>query len=62
MLFPLLIALALAIDTLATALFDPEAEVIDQYNPEGLPATYLIDRQGLVRYHRVGFSDGAIAQ
>ncbi|MEE2728958.1 MAG: TlpA family protein disulfide reductase, partial [Candidatus Latescibacterota bacterium] len=28
------------------------------YGVEGIPVVYLVDRQGRVRWHRVGFSSG----
>jgi peroxiredoxin len=35
-------------------LFDRDSRVAESYNVKGLPSTYLIDRQGRVRYRAIG--------
>ncbi len=37
-----------------TILFDTDSKVSHSYNVRGLPTTYLIDKQGRVRYRAVG--------
>jgi len=35
-------------------LFDRESRISEQYRVRGLPTTYLIDRQGTIRYQAIG--------
>lgn len=37
-------------------LLDPAAKAVGLYNPQGMPASFLIDRQGVIRYRHLGFS------
>ena len=37
-----------------TILFDPQMRGLDLYNVPGLPATFLIDREGILRWIRYG--------
>ena len=34
---------------------DPESELMGQFNVYSMPATFIIDRQGVVRYYSTGF-------
>lgn len=44
-------------------IFDPDGSVTRPWRIEGLPATFLIDASGKIRYRRLGLlSDGHIAQ
>ncbi|MFQ5882995.1 MAG: peroxiredoxin family protein [Candidatus Methylomirabilales bacterium] len=38
-------------------LLDPAMEVLSKYRTVSLPATFLIDRQGVVRYKHVGYDN-----
>jgi len=38
--------------------WDADQSVADQYDPATMPTSYLIDRQGIVRFVHVGFTDG----
>lgn len=40
-------------------LLDPEAKAADKYGVSGLPASFIIDRNGIVRYRHSGFNKGA---
>ena len=39
------------------ALLDPEMEVLRLYRQFSIPATFLIDKQGIVRHREVGYRD-----
>ena len=39
------------------ALLDPDMEVLRLYRIFGLPATFLIDKQGIIRHRELGYSD-----
>jgi len=41
---------------------DPEGAIPARYGLETMPTSYLIDRQGVVRYVHKGFHDGDIAE
>ncbi len=34
---------------------DPESDAVSLYDPEGMPASFLIDRRGVIRYEHIGF-------
>jgi len=36
------------------ALMDRDGDITEKWNPRGLPATYLVDKQGLVQYQALG--------
>ncbi|HEY4014988.1 MAG TPA: TlpA disulfide reductase family protein [Polyangiaceae bacterium] len=38
--------------------WDEDKSIARSYRPETMPSTFLIDRQGIVRYAHVGFHDG----
>jgi peroxiredoxin len=38
--------------------WDEDKSIARSYKPETMPSTFLIDRQGIVRYAHVGFHDG----
>ncbi len=38
-----------------TVVYDPAGELATRYALKGMPTSFLIDRQGRVRYHHVGF-------
>lgn len=40
------------------SVFDPSGSLADDYAFIGLPATYVIDRDGMIRYRFQGFLDG----
>ena len=40
---------------------DPESDTVALYDPEGMPASFLIDSQGVIRYEHIGF-DGDVLQ
>ena len=42
--------------------FDPRARMLEAFGPGGIPSSYLIDRQGTVRYQHSGFTAGTEAQ
>jgi len=44
----------LSVDPTFPILFDRDSRVAESYNVKGLPSTYLIDRQGRVRYRAIG--------
>ena len=44
----------LEVDPTFTILFDTDSTVSQQYAAKGLPTTYLIDKQGQVRYRAIG--------
>jgi thiol-disulfide isomerase/thioredoxin len=44
----------LSLDPTFPILFDSDSRVAESYNVKGLPSTYLIDRQGRVRYRAIG--------
>ncbi len=39
------------------ALLDPDMEVLRLYRIFGLPATFLIDKQGIIRHRDLGYND-----
>ncbi len=39
------------------ALLDPDMEVLRLYRIFSLPATFLIDKQGIIRHRELGYSD-----
>ena len=39
-------------------LFDPDAKLAEHFNVQGMPASFLIDRHGKVRFQHVGFHAG----
>ena len=41
---------------------DPKALAIGRYDPETMPATYIIDREGTVRYEHMGFSPDIVSE
>ncbi len=44
----------LEVDPTFTLLFDSDSSVANSYGVVGLPSTYLIDKQGLIRYKAIG--------
>ncbi len=38
--------------------WDEDKSIARSYKPETMPSTFLVDRQGIVRYAHVGFHDG----
>lgn len=50
-----------AITGIAVAL-DPQAEVAARYQPRAMPATYIVDRRGVLRYQHLGYSPEIIAE
>ena len=44
----------LDVDPTFTILFDHESSVAQAYNVKGLPTTYVIDKQGRIRYRAIG--------
>jgi thiol-disulfide isomerase/thioredoxin len=42
--------------------FDPRARMLEAFGAAGIPSSYLIDRQGTVRYRHTGYTAGAEAQ
>ena len=42
--------------------FDPRARMLEAFGAAGIPSSYLIDRQGTVRYQHSGFTPGTEAQ
>lgn len=40
-----------------TVAFDPAGSIAEQYRLQGMPSTYLIDRQGNLRAQHIGFRD-----
>ena len=44
----------LPVDPSFPILFDRDSRVAESYNVKGLPSTYLIDKQGRVRYRAIG--------
>lgn len=42
--------------------FDPRARMLEAFGAAGIPSSYLIDRQGTVRYQHTGYTAGAEAQ
>ena len=44
----------LDVDPTFTILFDTNSEVSRTYEAKGLPTTYLIDKQGMIRYRAIG--------
>lgn len=41
------------------ALLDPQGDVVRAYRLRGLPMSFLIDRQGVIRAAEIGFRDWA---
>lgn len=39
------------------ALLDPEMEVLRLYRIIGIPASFLIDKQGIIRHRELGYRD-----
>ena len=37
-------------------LLDPESEVVESYNAEAMPSTFVMDQKGIIRYIHVGFA------
>jgi thiol-disulfide isomerase/thioredoxin len=44
----------LDVDPTFTVLFDTDSKVSNSFNVKGLPTTYLIDKQGNIRYRAIG--------
>jgi peroxiredoxin len=44
----------LDVDPTFTILFDKDSKVSNSYSVNGLPTTYLIDKQGNIRYRAIG--------
>ena len=42
--------------------FDPRARMLEAFGAVGIPSSYLIDRQGTVRYQHSGYTTGTEAQ
>ena len=42
--------------------FDPRARMLEAFGADGIPSSYLIDRQGTVRYVHRGYSPGTDVQ
>ncbi len=42
-----------------TVVLDPEGKVAEQYSPPRMPTSYVVDRQGLVRFVNEGFEGAA---
>ena len=42
--------------------FDPRARMLEAFGATGIPSSYLIDRQGTVRYRHSGYMAGTDAQ
>ena len=42
--------------------FDPRARMLEAFGAAGIPSSYLIDRQGTVRYRHSGYRAGTNAQ
>ena len=42
--------------------FDPRARLLEAFGAAGIPSSYLIDRQGTVRYQHSGYTAGTEAQ
>ncbi len=40
-----------------TVLYDPEGSVADRYRPRAMPASFLIDAEGVVRFVHYGFNE-----
>jgi cytochrome c biogenesis protein CcmG/thiol:disulfide interchange protein DsbE len=38
-----------------TVAYDPEGKTAEQYNVQGMPSSYLIDRKGQIRQSHIGF-------
>jgi len=38
-----------------TIKFDPAGDLAEQYQLIGMPMTYIIDRQGIIRYRHIGY-------
>jgi cytochrome c biogenesis protein CcmG/thiol:disulfide interchange protein DsbE len=38
-----------------TVVYDPAGELATRYGLKGMPTSFLIDRQGKLRYHHIGF-------
>lgn len=38
-----------------TIAFDPEGKTAEQYDVQGMPSSYLIDRNGMLRHSHIGF-------
>jgi thiol-disulfide isomerase/thioredoxin len=47
-----------------TIAHDPKGEIADRFSPEKMPTSYVIDREGIVRYVNSGFepSDAAVIE
>ena len=44
----------LEVDPTFTILFDKDSKISNNYGVVGLPTTFLIDKQGMVRYRAIG--------
>jgi peroxiredoxin len=44
----------LAVDPTFPILFDSDSSIANAYKVKGLPTTYLIDKQGMIRYRAIG--------
>ena len=38
-------------------IWDQHANIVEHYSPEGMPATYVLDPNGKIVYHHVGFTE-----
>lgn len=47
----------LEVDPTFTLLFDSDSSVANSYGVMGLPSTYVIDKQGFIRYKAIGGRD-----
>lgn len=39
------------------ALLDPEMEVLNQFRIVGIPASFLVDKEGVIRFRELGYRD-----
>lgn len=45
-----------SLDIPFTVVLDPKQEIVTQYRPPAMPTSYIIDREGIVRYIHEGYS------
>ena len=45
-----------------TIAFDPEGKTAEQYDVQGMPSSYLIDRNGMLHHSHIGFRANDIAK
>ena len=43
-------------------ILDPRNTILGQFDVTSMPTSYLIDRDGVIRYKKVGFGDKTIGE